>query len=1174
VRKRHTLTTFAAGISGAVLTAAGLVVPALAAGGSSPAAASTTTPALSMAPAAWPAAGRAVPTGTGSVLLINGDQLSITKAGGRPLIAVRQAARADTVLSLRLGGQQAEIPGIALPYLNRGLSPSLFTISALQREESGGRLPVALTFTGRRPPVPGITITRTSAGQASGFVTGSSAHAFGAALLRQYQSDQVSGRFGGHGLFSRGLTISLPGATGPTPARRTPAFRMRTLTVHGTNLRGRPANSGGVFILNVDNEHRFNGLDEIENDFVRGTARFSVPAGHYVAFGYFEHQTSAGGSVRMVVLPQFTVGARHSTVHIAEAAASSKVTMAVSRATETLLGVFTVSRADRRGHLFFSLGCTWSGKMSAFVSPTTRKPTVGTLHAYTSGTLVSPPSAKRPYAYNLDFPAPAGIIPRQHFTVSPSSLATVTERYYRDQPVMARRTGWMAVGGTLAQLDDGVIGETALIAMPRVQTQYFSAGPRLLWQSEVFPDEIQFPGGIDDNFAAYAPAEKRVENWNNYPLHPAPAVAPVGTAGRAQPTFASAFRTGSTLDFAESPFTDNQAGHTNDGLDAFGKARASASFVVDQNGKQIAHGSAINGIPAIRLSPHPARIRLTLNAARSGKGIRLSPSSQTSWTWRSVSDTAARVPPPYFCGPLPRDRRCAAQPVLTLNYGVRGMSLRGLTRPGQQVIDVTAGHVEPAAETPIKGLTAKFSLNDGRTWTPAAVIPAGDGHFAVSYSAPPEADVSLRVKAADEAGGTIEETITRAYGVSQPAPAPAAGAQTAMPQARPGQALGELSRTGQQPGQAGTVLRPACPVAPPGQMRCFALYRPQHRTEQALAAGNAVHPVGWSPQALERAYRLPVSRSSHQTVAVSIALRTPELASYLATYRRHFHLPPCTAASGCLRIVNQNGKAKPLAPSGRGSGWDLEATLDVSMISVACPHCKILVVEANSANFPDLARTEVTAARLGAEVISNSYGGRETGAAMSLARDYRRAGRTIVASSGDFGFDAANFPASLAVVTAVGGTSLHRARNARGFSETAWNDRADFAAGSSGCSAYVAKPSWQHDGHCPGRTVADISAVASNVPIFNRFYGGWVTVAGTSVAAPLVAGAYGLAGNARHLTPRWLYRHRRDFFDVTAGNNALLGPPGQVCGGDYLCQARKGYDAPTGLGTPDGIAGL
>jgi subtilase family serine protease len=313
-----------------------------------------------------------------------------------------------------------------------------------------------------------------------------------------------------------------------------------------------------------------------------------------------------------------------------------------------------------------------------------------------------------------------------------------------------------------------------------------------------------------------------------------------------------------------------------------------------------------------------------------------------------------------------------------------------------------------------------------------------------------------------------------------------------------------------------------------------------------------------------------VTRNPHQTVAVSIPFDTPKLAAYLAVYRKHFRLPPCTVASGCLRLVNQRGNASPLPHSGVHTGWDLEATLDVSMISAACPHCKILVVEAKNPSIGNLAATEDTAVRLGADVVSNSYGGRESGFTQTVARAYDHPHRTLVVASGDFGFTAAQSPANFATVTAVGGTQLRQARNARGWAETVWHQPSIFGASGSGCSAYVAKPAWQHDPHCPGRTVGDVAAVATNIPIFNADYGGWVTVAGTSISAPLVAGIYGLAGNATHLAAGSLYRHRGNLFDVTTGNNALFGTPTQTCGDDYLCTAKKGYDAPTGLGTPDG----
>ena len=129
-------------------------------------------------------------------------------------------------------------------------------------------------------------------------------------------------------------------------------------------------------------------------------------------------------------------------------------------------------------------------------------------------------------------------------------------------------------------------------------------------------------------------------------------------------------------------------------------------------------------------------------------------------------------------------------------------------------------------------------------------------------------------------------------------------------------------------------------------------------------------------------------------------------------------------------------------------------------------------------------------------MISNSYGtaGERGRPDLRPLTDHR--GHTIVASSGDFGFTAANFPADLASVTAVGGTALPRAHNARGWSRAGLATASDHGAGGSGCSAYVAKPAWQHDPHCPGRTVADMSAVAADVPIYNKAYGGWLTVGG------------------------------------------------------------------------------
>ena len=393
-------------------------------------------------------------------------------------------------------------------------------------------------------------------------------------------------------------------------------------------------------------------------------------------------------------------------------------------------------------------------------------------------------------------------------------------------------------------------------------------------------------------------------------------------------------------------------------------------------------------------------------------------------------------------------------------------------------------------------------------------------------------------------------------------------AATVVAGAAPAVAATRIGGTG-APGDG--FIRPPCAAASARSEQCFLEYRPQTAVNRAIAAGqagSAATPRGWSPADLRAAYKLPAQLHSTQTVAVSIAYNTPGLAHYLAVYRAYYGLPACTAASGCFRQVNQEGKASPLPQSGVDTGWDLEITLDVSMISVACPYCHIVVVEAKNDEDTNLASTDVTAARLGAQVISNSYGTQESGYALADRKAYDQPGHTIVASAGDLGFTAANFPADLPTVTAVGGTALARAANERGWSERGWHDF--YGAGGSGCSAYVSKPVWQHDRACSMRTVADVSAVATNVPIYQPTYGGWVTVEGTSIAAPLIAGIYGLAGNGARAQPGSVYQHAGSFFDVTTGNNSYFVPAWEACGDDYLCVAKKGYAAPTGLGTPDG----
>jgi hypothetical protein len=761
----------AAVIAVAVMTAA---VPAAAAVSAGPVSARTVSARTGVT-----AGGRAARP----VLLINGDRLVVRSTpGGGHAVGLLPAAGAGGVVSLSTGGSWMEIPVAAFPYLGRGLDPSLFDLAALQRAETGGRLPVHVTFAGRRPSVPGVTVTRTGRGWLAGYLTAASARTFGAALSRQFRADHGRARYGSDGMFSGGVQIALAGAAAPARQVR-PDFPMHTLTVTGSNLQGRPDTGDIVDVFNVDDPAR---LDENAgvNLFDHGVARYSVPSGHYWAIGFFVQDTRHNSAiVRAVFLPQFTVGDKNAAAHIAERAATSRVTMVTPRPATLQALTLTVIRGGRHGSSATGAGFAGAGS-SLWVSPVTRKPATGTLRSFVSATLTSAAGTPgTPYAYNLDLAGPAGIITaRQRHVVSPASLATVSDRYYQDVP----STGaWITLGGYRAQLSGGLLGLVLPLRLPELQTQYFSAGQAITWNSLYY--ELFGAGGVPVGLGGQGSpwftlraGQRQSQEWNRYPLHPQPQARLLRSAAVIPPTAPSAFRAGDLLYTYSTPFSDNQSGHLGTGIYYGPGETDTASYALYQNGAEIAHSNsaraiAVDGIPPVRISARPSVIRFVLNAARTGDkpvSYVLSPGSQTVWTWRSQRRPAARVPSSWFCGYAGTGthvrlvRRCAVQPMMTLNYQVQGESLDGLTRPGAQAVDLAVGHIQLGGSAAITGATAQVSYNDGRSWQPAAVTAAGGGRFRLAFTAPAGAGVTLRVSAADAAGSSITETIQRAYGVA------------------------------------------------------------------------------------------------------------------------------------------------------------------------------------------------------------------------------------------------------------------------------------------------------------------------------------------------------------------------------------------------------------------------
>jgi subtilase family serine protease len=365
-----------------------------------------------------------------------------------------------------------------------------------------------------------------------------------------------------------------------------------------------------------------------------------------------------------------------------------------------------------------------------------------------------------------------------------------------------------------------------------------------------------------------------------------------------------------------------------------------------------------------------------------------------------------------------------------------------------------------------------------------------------------------------------------------------------------------------------------------GRARCFAhvVTDAAGRPIETFGSSTTI-PPGYGPSSLLSAYDIPANSGAPGTIIVIVdAYGYTNAASDLAVYRSTFGLPalptcPSTfpkvaATTACFVKYNEAGARGPYPA--QNTGWAQESALDLDMASALCPKCSVILVEANSDSFADLGATENTAAGLDAHVISNSYGGGESGSQPYNA-DYNHPGVAVTVATGDSGYGA-EFPATSQFVTAVGGTTLKKSSTARGWSEAAWS------GGGSGCSAIYAKPSWQSSlTLCANRLEADVSAIAdpdTGVAVYGPGTRGsaWQVYGGTSVSTQVIAGIYGVNGGAVSYgsnpysfpTPYQTSGTGWVLNDVTSGGNGS-------CGSTYLCTAGAGYDGPTGLGTPHGL---
>ncbi|HTD38837.1 MAG TPA: S53 family peptidase [Candidatus Limnocylindrales bacterium] len=363
--------------------------------------------------------------------------------------------------------------------------------------------------------------------------------------------------------------------------------------------------------------------------------------------------------------------------------------------------------------------------------------------------------------------------------------------------------------------------------------------------------------------------------------------------------------------------------------------------------------------------------------------------------------------------------------------------------------------------------------------------------------------------------------------------------------------------------------------------------RPQARSHARRASSGT---LGFPPQQVAKLYDFPPGDGRGQTIAL-IELGGAFDRDDLAWYFRGIGMPVIPV----IEAVYVDGIA-PLKYRDEPNDDDGEVMLDVEVAGAVAPGARIVVYFTPNTDrgFYDALAAAVYDDRRRPSVISISWGAAEKFYTPQMCRAFDELamhaalrGITIVVASGDDGASDLNpskpgfdqrhhvdFPASSPHVLACGGTRLTLANGALR-SERAWHGATGASGG--GISTLFAVPRWQR-GCTPSiepllrRGVPDVAGNGDPDSGYACFANRQLTSsAGTSAVAPLWAGLIArinenLGTRCGFVTPLLYASASRSgaLRDVRLGDNG--------CHTVHGYRAKRGWDACTGLGTPNGRA--
>ncbi|MEV6107774.1 S8 family serine peptidase [Streptomyces sp. NPDC051940] len=333
-----------------------------------------------------------------------------------------------------------------------------------------------------------------------------------------------------------------------------------------------------------------------------------------------------------------------------------------------------------------------------------------------SGTAVSP------YVYSVMFPQTGAVSADQTYDLNRSNTVQRKVRYHAD------RTGQIGTDAVYhyrpQQRFD--IATSYTVPLGTERTEYYNVSDNRVWHA-VYPDASAFRPQWDTVQTFDTAGTLPAEDWLRQIVRPATSEG-----------YGLSQRTGDKLTFAIPELSDSTPGHYAS-VDNF-KDTAKGTLYADG---QLIGATALGGLGSFNVAAARASYRLVLDTRRTADWAAYSTSTHTEWSFASAHT----------------DQRTAL-PLLSVDYGVDGLDL--LNRVDRRHTAELALSVRDQSGSVTAGeLKAWVSYDDGTSWREMKV---DDGEVELEHPKG-AAFVSLRVRAADQDGNAVDQTVLRAFGL-------------------------------------------------------------------------------------------------------------------------------------------------------------------------------------------------------------------------------------------------------------------------------------------------------------------------------------------------------------------------------------------------------------------------